>query len=61
MIYFTPEPRLRHDNEPLKNIAKKLVNAPFFKRFSISLIEKLLEKNTYEVVKKDSLIFINEE
>lgn len=42
IVYFTPEQKLKSDNEPLKSIAKKLANADFFKRFSISLVEKLL-------------------
>lgn len=61
MVYYMPESKIRQDNEPMRNIAKKLVNAPFFKRFSIRLVEKLLEKSTYEIVKNDSLIFINED
>jgi hypothetical protein len=36
------------------------VNAAFFKRFSISLIQKLLQSSKYEIVKADSLIFVGD-
>jgi hypothetical protein len=35
----------------MKNISKKIIEKPFFKRFSISLIEKLLIKSKVETIK----------
>lgn len=38
-----------------------MANADFFKRFSISLVEKLLESSTYEYFKPDTLIFVDDD
>lgn len=48
LIMFENKKKIKDFDQTLVEIADKLVKSPFFCRFSISLVKKLLSIATYE-------------
>lgn len=48
IILYENKKRVKETNQNILNIADKLVAGPFFSRFSINLVKKLLQTAIYE-------------
>jgi hypothetical protein len=61
LLFYEKGKRVKEDGMGNTEFVEKLSKQVFFNRFSKNLLKKFIEKGSYEIFKKDTIIFASEE